>query len=278
MWTRAQIWSWVGVVLLALAVAPGASASDLSTGAALPQPGLRGAASQGPRIGASVKSLQEMRWENVVRQRIDIGCGAAALATVLTYYFDFPATETEMFEPLLREALKGAGPNVREVGFNLRHIRNVAAQGGLAAAAFRVAEKDLDRIRIPGIVRITIHGYDHFAVFKEARGGHVYLADPAFGNTSYRLAAFSKVWSGIIMGFARRLGDRPLEHLLLVREEDERMIGPKEIMRLATPNLVPVGVTFPRSPFRLSTFNWVDPQLRGLRSVFPFIISNRIEF
>jgi predicted double-glycine peptidase len=251
----------------------------VNTGSVLPATGLRGGASQGTRIGVKLKSINEIRWENIVRQQVDIGCGAAALATILTYYFDFPATEMEMFEPLLNLALKEAGPDVEQVGFSLRHIRDVAAQGGLAAAAFRVAESDLHQVKIPGIVRITIHGYDHFAVFKEARGGHVYLADPAFGNTSYRLADFSRIWSGVVMGFARRSGDRPLDHLLLVGVDDETNIESKEIMRAASANVTAsIPATRMVTWAKLSTWPNVQPKVSGLQSVFPTFLYNRIEF
>ena len=259
--------------LLALALAFGSSARasevSLHTGSALPQPGLRGSAGGGPRISVKVKSLHEMRWENVIRQQRDVGCGAAALAMILTYYFDFPTTEEEMFQPLMVEARKRAGPDVLRVGVNLRHIRDVASKGGLAAAAFCVKPKDLEKIRIPAIARVTIHGYDHFVVFKEARNGRVYVADPAFGNTSYRTGAFARIWSGVIMGFSRRAGPPPDEHLLMWRPEDQRLVHSEEIMRLAEARpLAPLPGRGDR--FRnISTFPFVTPRIAGLRSVFP---------
>ena len=269
-----------GPFLLALFLALSAPASELSviTGAPLPQPGLRGGATGGPRIGVKVKSLHEMRWQNVVRQQLDIGCGAAALATILTYYFDFPTTEEEMFHPLMNEALKRAGPDVTQVGFNLRHIRDVAAKGGVVAGAFRVAPRALHKIRIPAIARITLLGYDHFVVFREARHGRVYVADPSFGNTSYTLPAFTKIWSGVIMGFTRRTGGRPTGHFLEVGPQDQRMVSFDEIMRLAsTERLAPSPDTGPQF-FNISTFPFVQPRITGLRSVFPFFLGNRIEF
>jgi predicted double-glycine peptidase len=277
----ARIWTLLGAFPLVLGMAVSGSAAELSaaTAATLPVPGLRGSASGGPKIRAKVKSLNELRWENVIRQKLDHGCAAAALATILTYYFDFPSTEEEMLQPLLAAALKEAGPDVRAVGFSLRHIRDVAARGGLAAAAFRVEEKNLGRIRIPAIVRITINGYNHFAVFRETRNGRVYLADPAFGNTSYRLRSFAKLWSGVMMGFSRRVGQRPIDHLLVVRPEDERVIASEEIMRLAAAQgLAPRPATGPQF-YNISTFPLITgPQIPGLRSVFPFLMGNRIEF
>jgi len=276
--------SFLRTLLFALLIAlggggPNASAGELTTvtGSVLPVPGLRGNPGGGVRIGAKVSSLSELRWKNVVRQRIDVGCGAAALATILTYYFDFPTTEQELWQPLLAQALKGAGPDVNEVGVSLRHIRDVAAKGGLAAAAFRVEAKDLHKIRIPSIARVTINGYDHFVVFKQARGGRVYVADPAFGNGSYRLRTFARLWSGVLMGFQRRSGERPMEHPLQVGPKDERVVDSEAFMRVAA--VTDVGrVPFVPRIFSFSKFPFVTPKVEGLRSVFPFARSKELEF
>ena len=267
------------ILLSVLVAVPSAAAVELTalTGSLSPAPGLRGNSVSGERMRVQVRSLDEIRWQNVVRQKIDIGCGAASLATILTYYFDFPTTEEEMFQPLLTQALKGTGPDVRKVGVSLKHIRDVAAKGGLAAAAFRVHARNLHKIRIPSIARVTINGYDHFVVFKQARGGRVYVADPAFGNTSYRLKAFEKIWSGVLMGFMRRTGDRPLDHLLLVGENDERVIHTDEIWRLA--DVDDVGRPAVLNQFTVfSKFPFIQPQVSGLRSVFPAILFTQTEF
>jgi len=255
------------------------SVQSVQVAASAPGSGLRGGASGGPRIRANVKSLSAMRWEDMVRQEIDIGCGAASLATILTYYFDFPTTEDEMYRALMAQALREAGPDTREVGFNLHHIRTVALRGGLSAAAFHVAPEDLERVRIPAIARVTIHGYNHFVVFKQAIAGRVYVADPAFGNTSYRLPAFKRMWSGVLMGFVRRGSDRPLDHDLLVTEGDHRAISPDELGRLA---LAASGVSAPapKAPTfsSFSTFGFFSPSIAGLESVFPTFLTNDIEF
>lgn len=248
-------------------------------GFALAEPGLRGPAGVGSRFAVPLRSLAEMRWENVVRQQIDVGCGAAALATILTYYFDFPATEQEIFQPLLEEAaLRTDGAQVYQKGFSLAEIRRVAERGGLAAAAFRLTLEDLPRVRIPTITRITIHGYDHFVVLKQAVGGRVYVADPAFGNTSYRFSQFEGIWSGVVMGFALRSQNLPVSHLLLVDEDDEVFIQNSDVMRLASRNGAPA--TVPRQPSHSIDylFDRITPQIPGLRSALPAFLTNSIEF
>ena len=146
---------------------------------------------------------------------------------------------------------------------NLRHLRDVAARGGLAAAGFRLKAKELHQVLIPAITRVTIHGYDHFVVFREARGGRVYVADPAFGNTSYRLRAFDKIWSGVMMGFARRTGDRPVGHDLSVLREDEVVIEADKLTRLAAARVIA------RVPRPLSILNSSGSPFEGLDPVFP---------
>ncbi len=260
---------------------PGVHTTAVRTGGgfALAEPGLRGPAVPGATFDVPVRSLAELRWENVVRQQIDVGCGAAALATILTYYFDFPATEQEIFQPLLEEAaLRTDGAQVYQKGFSLAEIRRVAERGGLAAAAFRLSLEDLPRVRIPTITRITIHGYNHFVVLKQAVGGRVYVADPAFGNTSYRFSQFEDIWSGVVMGFALRSQNLPVSHLLLVDEDDEVFIDNSDVMRLAARRGAPA--TVPQQPTRTVDylFDRITPQIPGLRSALPAFLTNSIEF
>ena len=57
-----------------------------------------------PAIGREsgyVQSLLEMRRENVVVQKFDLSCGAAALATILNYQFGDPVTEREITTGLI---------------------------------------------------------------------------------------------------------------------------------------------------------------------------------
>src|SRR5262249_28097603 len=53
-------------------------------------------------IGGPVHSLQEIRQDGVVVQQWDTSCGAAALATVLTYSLHDPVSEREVATGMLR--------------------------------------------------------------------------------------------------------------------------------------------------------------------------------
>lgn len=51
-----------------------------------------------------IRSLAEIRHEHVVIQKWDLSCGAAALATLLTYDLGDPVTEREAATAMLRQS------------------------------------------------------------------------------------------------------------------------------------------------------------------------------
>ena len=54
----------------------------------------------GTRIDVPMKSMKDLRDQNLVQQRLDYSCGAAALATILRYGFGVEVTEREILVDL----------------------------------------------------------------------------------------------------------------------------------------------------------------------------------
>ena len=84
---------------------------------------------------SSILSLKEIRESEVVVQKWDTSCGAAAMATVFTYHFDDPASEQEVAQGLLRqtEPLK-----VRHRGgFSMLDMKRYAEERGYKAIGFK---------------------------------------------------------------------------------------------------------------------------------------------
>jgi uncharacterized protein len=151
-----------------------------------------GSVSAEPRT--PVTSLLEFRQANVVMQKWDISCGAAALATVLTYSLAHPVSE----ETIARAMLQQQNPErVRQRGgFSLLDLKRFAEHRGFRAGAYRnLTIEHLRRFQAP-IVPIETHGYSHFVVIRSIDGDRVQLADPAFGNRQVSLAKFTRVWLG----------------------------------------------------------------------------------
>jgi len=153
-----------------------------------------------------VRSLLEVRRENVIIQRWDNSCGAAALATILTYDKGFPITEEEVARGMLRqtEALR-----VRyRGGFSLLDMKRYAAQLGFESDGYSGMSVDDLAAQVPMIVPIRARGYDHFVVVREVTGHDVHIADPGFGNYRMRRAAFAESWPGIGFEVGQRMREQ----------------------------------------------------------------------
>jgi predicted double-glycine peptidase len=159
-----------------------------------------------------VRSLLENRQENVVVQKWDTSCGAAALATLLTYQHGLPVPEKVVAEAMLQrtDPLK---VKVRG-GFSLLDLkRYVDAQGLHGVGYMNLSLEHLLRMG-PAIVPVMFRGYPHFVVVRGRVGDKVLLADPAFGNRTVDVETFERSWQGNI-GFAvqRRDGKAPPNRL-----------------------------------------------------------------
>lgn len=143
---------------------------------------------------AGTLSLKEIREAGVVVQQWDTSCGAAALATVLTYTFNDPVSEREVARGLLRqtEPLK-----VRHRGgFSMLDMKHYAEERGYVAIGFRGMSLDDIRYLDAPIVPVSFHGYAHYVVFRGlAPDGRVRLADPAWGNRTISRETFEADWT-----------------------------------------------------------------------------------
>ena len=266
------------LLIIACCVAPDAARAQ----AIQTDTGLRGL--QLERRG--IKTVYDLRWEKVTRQKLDVGCGAASLATILTYHFDFPTTEQEIADALWADAAKGHPTaqlkrDVDSRGFSLVNIRNVAEKGGLVAAGFRVEAKDLDKLHIPAITQVTVREFKHFVVIRGAQNGRVFVADPRFGNMTYRLPAFEKIWSGVLVAFSMRgVQGAPAGDVLSVKADDKAGVPLTDAMRNPRLREMPLDQfrLIDQASYRVSTFPYVTPQIEGTESVFPSFIGHQVIF
>jgi uncharacterized protein len=149
-----------------------------------------------PAPERAVTSLLEMRQEHVVIQKWDLSCGAAALATVLTYQHGDPVPERDIARALIKREEYLANPALVRVrqGFSLLDLqRYVDGRGYEGVPLGKMTYQNLLE-RAPMIVPISMYGYNHFVVFRGALGNRVLLADPSFGNRTLAIEAFQDAW------------------------------------------------------------------------------------
>lgn len=149
--------------------------------------GIAGSATAEP-----VRSLLEIRRQGVVIQQWDTSCGAAALATVLTYAYNDPISEKAVAQGMLRRT-DPLRVRVRG-GFSLLDMKRYVESRGYAAEGFRrLSVTELVAMKSP-IVPIDEHGNAHFVVVRRRIADEVDIADPAFGNRRMSVERFNEVW------------------------------------------------------------------------------------
>ena len=145
---------------------------------------------------APVASLLELRRANVIVQKWDLSCGAAALATLLTYHHGDPVTERDVATQLIRRDEYVANPQLVTLrqGFSLLDLkRYVDARGYRGTGYGRMTLDDLVELA-PVLVPINTQGYNHFVLFRGFARDRALLADPAWGNRTMPRARFENVW------------------------------------------------------------------------------------
>lgn len=175
------------------------------------------AAGRGP-----VKSLLELRQDKVVVQEWDLSCGAAALATILTYQHNDPVSEREVARGLMRRDEYLAQPELvkMRLGFSLLDLKRYVDQRGYEGVAYgQLTFEDLIAFA-PILTPINLHGFNHFVVFRGSYGNRVLLSDPSYGNTTMTHEQFKRLWASYPelgkVGFVveRRDGRMPPNRLL----------------------------------------------------------------
>jgi predicted double-glycine peptidase len=155
---------------------------------------LNGVGLGGGAATTNLKSFQENKYKATVAQQYDFSCGSAALATLLTYNYDIPVSEPEIFRDMFDNGDKKV---IAESGFSLLDIKNYLARRGLEANGYRAPLSKLAEVRLPAIVLVNARGYSHFVVLEGIHDGWVLLSDPANGMRSEPIGQFEGHWSGI---------------------------------------------------------------------------------
>ncbi len=175
-------------------------------------------------VPASVKetvgkrhTLKELRDQYVVKQQLDYSCGAAALATLMVYYYGEHTSEKEILELLntrLATMPKEEQDRKKRIGFSLLDLKIVAQQKGYRAAGFKLTIDQLPQLLAPVIVHVRPFGYYHFAVLRGVAGDRVYLADPGRGNLRMSMERFLDEWQGVVFVLGKA-GEEKITHYSL---------------------------------------------------------------
>jgi predicted double-glycine peptidase len=154
-----------------------------------------------------ITTLKEARYRNTIHQKYDFSCGSAAVATLLTYQYDYPVNEQTVFEQMYAH---GDRQKIKKEGFSLLDIKFYLESLGFEADGFHANLDQLLQANLPAIVLIEDRGYHHFVVIKGVRYGRVLVGDPARGTRAIPEHRFDQLWkNGLVFVIHNR---RELAH------------------------------------------------------------------
>ena len=172
----------IGIALLAL---PG-----LAQAGSVMLPGVTGG-----NLHVHVRSMKDAHFRSTVKEKYDFSCGSAALATLLTYHYEDPVREEEVFDEMFSVGNK---EKIRKEGFSMLDMKNFLDQRGYNADGYKATLDQLAVVGVPAITLINIKGYKHFVVVKGVTTKEVLVGDPALGAKIYPRAEFEPMWNGIL--------------------------------------------------------------------------------
>lgn len=149
----------------------------------------------GALVFKPVQSMRERRFANLVQQRTDFSCGAAAMATLLNEAYGWDLSEEQVIEGMLAEADQ---QQVQQMGFSMLDMKRYAEIMGLRARGYRLQPEQLVEVKVPAIVLIDVRGYKHFVVMQVSSDNWVYIGDPVLGHKKMTLDEFAQGWNGIV--------------------------------------------------------------------------------
>jgi predicted double-glycine peptidase len=149
-------------------------------------------------------SFVELKFAATVRQTFDFSCGAAALATILTYYWGVPTTEIAVMT-VLRSRYPGQDwTALQDHGFSFDDLIWAAGELGFEAQGAEVSAEQLAELDGPVIVHLDKGKFQHFSVARAAKVGHVFLSDPVVGAVTMSLGEFKQQYTGSALAVWKR--------------------------------------------------------------------------
>ncbi|WPO48811.1 C39 family peptidase [Pseudomonas sp. S1Bt23] len=149
----------------------------------------------GNLVYKQVQSVRERKFADLVEQKTDFSCGAAALATVLRQAYWLDVDEEHVIKGMLATADQNL---VRTQGFSMLDMKRYLESIGMRARGYRIPPEKLEAVTIPVVVLMDIRGYKHFVVMQRAQKDWVYVGDPVLGHKRYSHEDFVKGWNGIV--------------------------------------------------------------------------------
>ncbi len=144
-------------------------------------------------------SLLALRYEATIPQQFDYTCGAASVATMLTYYWNRPITENQVIDVLKRRYTLDELARRRESGLSFDDLIFAARGLGFEAQGAQVGVDELNKLAGPAIVQLSNSKFQHFVVLRRVGAGVYYVSDPIVGELAMSGPEFCDEFQGYVL-------------------------------------------------------------------------------
>lgn len=166
--------------------------------------------------GSGVTSWKALNEKNVIMQKYDYSCGAASLATLMTYYFGDKVSEQELINYIKELFTREEYGKIEEDGLSFLELEKISRSRGYLSASVNLKISALKQLSGPVIVYLQTKNYRHFVVLRGIREDRVFLADPSRGNIRLSIDDFVQEWKGETFVLGKKGFGTPLQHNLAV--------------------------------------------------------------
>lgn len=149
----------------------------------------------GGEFHVPVQSFTDQRFKDVSRQKFDFSCGSAAVATILSKFYNYNIDEKEALTAMYEV---GDKEKIKKEGFSLLDMKNYLSTIGFTADGYKDSLDKLKKVKIPAIALINTHGYHHFVVISGVNDDSVIVLDSARGKRIMRRNDFESEWNNVL--------------------------------------------------------------------------------
>ena len=171
------------------------------------------------RFSKNLKTWKDVLEHNLVKQQFDYSCGPAAMATLMTYYFEDEVTEREILLDIIQRLTESEFENRKKEGLSMLDMKKFAEHRGYQAVGIRLKASALPQLRGPVLVYLETADFKHFAILRGTREDRVFLADPARGNLRMSISHFLREWPGITLVLGKEGFGTPVDSPLAIDYE-----------------------------------------------------------
>lgn len=147
----------------------------------------------------SYKDYRQLRYQGVIGQTTNFTCGPAALATLLTHYYNTSVSE-QTFTKRSMTDMRARGKKVT-AGLTLLSLKNALRSEGIASTGYRLNITQLREVMKVGLPVIANVQYPkgHYYLILGLDTENVLLADPSWGVRSQPIGNFLNAWNGVVL-------------------------------------------------------------------------------